>query len=83
MKKRVFEPVTPKEIQKRETMYRRAEYLGIDLLAFDADTKEIDEEQYKKDVRMASLLLGEEKEIPKELEERLLLVKNKKKSKRI
>lgn len=80
MKQRIFEPATEEELKQREWMYSRAEYLGIDLLAFDSD--EVSSEQYKKDVREASILLGEGKEIPKDLEERLLQVKNKREQKR-
>lgn len=81
MQERVFEPVTAEELRRRALMYEKAEYLGIDLLAFDLENNDIDDEQYRKDVREASILLGEGKEIPEELEKRLLIVKNRKMSK--
>lgn len=69
MKERNFTIPTEKEIAERRNMYEKAEELGIDLLKFDDNEKEAG---IKRDIRRAIIFLGEGKEVPPELRERLL-----------
>lgn len=80
-KGRVFPPVSQEEYEKemsfRNVMYAKADALGIHTV-FDEDTVFISDDmkkQYEKDSSYAlSLLLGG-KDVPKDVQERLLKVK--------
>lgn len=74
MMQRDFVKPTEKEIKERRNMYEKAEELGIDLLKFDDSDKE---DRIKRDIRKAIIFLGEGKEVPSELRERLLQRKEK------
>ena len=74
MIQRDFVKPTEQEIQERRTMYAKAEELGIDLLKFDDNDKEDD---IKRDIRKAIIFLGEGKEVPSDLRERLIQRKEK------
>lgn len=69
MKQRDFTMPTEEEIIGRRKMYAKAEELGIDLLKFD-DAE--NEDGRKRDIRKAIIFLGEGKEVPAELRERLM-----------
>lgn len=75
----MLKSASPEEIKRRVTFTDKAYELGIDLYAYDeAKTNASDEEVYKHniDVNTALLLLQQGKNIPKDLEERLLDYKN-------
>lgn len=74
MKQRDFVIPTEEEIEERRNMYAKAEELGIDLLKVDDIEKEAG---IKRDIRKAIIFLGEGKEVPAELRERLLQRKGK------
>lgn len=65
---RKFNKPTPEEIQERKKMYEEADRLGIDLMSFDGNN----DSSKRKDVVDAIVLLGTGKEVPAELEKRLL-----------
>lgn len=83
-----FSPESPEVIRKRyyknEERLEKANKLGVDLTLFDSEDTDVDgiifktqkeKNQYLSDVLMLSALLHADKEIPKDLEERLLKVK--------
>lgn len=74
MMQRDFVKPTEQEIRERRNMYAKAEELGIDLLQFDDSDKE---DRIKRDIRKAIIFLGEGKEVPQELRQRLLQRKEK------
>lgn len=65
---RKFNKPTPEEIQERKKMYEEADRLGIDLMSFDGNN----DSSKRKDVVDAIVLLGTGKEVPADLEKRLL-----------
>jgi N-acyl-D-aspartate/D-glutamate deacylase len=66
---RKFVPPTDEEIAARKEMYDKAEELGIDLMSFD-DT--VDNDLLRHDIRKAIVYLGQGKEVPNDIKERLL-----------
>jgi len=66
--------IPTEEIEECRNMYAKAEELGIDLLKFDDKDKEAG---IRRDIRKAIIFLGEGKEVPAELRERLLQRKQK------
>lgn len=71
MKQREFVAPTEEEIAERRMMYARAEELGIDLMNFDGEK----EEERRRDLRKAVVLLGTGREVPTELRERIMMYK--------
>ena len=69
--RREFKKVSDNEIEARKKMYEKADALGIDLLKFDSKDKEVDV-LYKQDVNQAILFLVSGKDIPQDLEQRLM-----------
>jgi hypothetical protein len=66
---RKFVPPTDEEIAARKKMYDKAEELGIDLMSFD-DT--VDNDLIRHDIRKAIVYLGQGKDVPNDIKERLL-----------
>ncbi len=69
MRKRDFVQPTAEEIESRKKMYEEAERLGIDLMSFDGKD---DGDAASRDIRKAIVYLGTGKEVPKDLEARIL-----------
>lgn len=74
MAKRTFNKPTEEELQRRNIMYAKAERLGINILDYDTE-KPVEDEKQSEDIMDALLLLSQDKEIPKDLETRLLMYK--------
>ena len=80
-----FSPESPEVIRKRyyknEERLEKANKLGVDLTLFDGQDIDVifktqkEKNQYLSDILILSALLHDDKEIPKDLEERLLKVK--------
>jgi hypothetical protein len=72
MMNRTFKAPTEEDIKARTDMYKKADELGIDLMGFDdsddAETVRAD----RSDIRKAVVYLGQGKDVPAELKERLL-----------
>ena len=69
---------SPEEVQSRVAFTDRAYELGIDLYAYDGEFDNIPEDEVRKhkiDVNDALVLLYQGKEVPMNLEERLLSYK--------
>ena len=66
-------PQTPQEIRETHERIRRFEYYGLEYNAFDEG--DFDESKKEKDRDEARMLILMGKEIPKDLEERLLRYK--------
>ena len=71
--------VKQKRLEHNEKLFKIAEQYGVHLARFDTDNSifktEEEKEAYERDVFLFSLLLESGKEIPQDLQERLLKVK--------
>jgi hypothetical protein len=69
---RTFTAPTEEEIRARMDMYKKADELGIDLMGFDNSDNAEKMHTDRSDIRKAVVYLGQGKEVPTELKERLL-----------
>jgi hypothetical protein len=72
MMNRTFTAPTEEEIRARMDMYKKADELGIDLMGFDNSDNAEKMLTDRSDIRKAVVYLGQGKEVPTELKERLL-----------